>query len=124
MVLADGCFDPLHYGHIRYLSEAAAFGPLIVRIAPDSEITSKGRSPFQWRHERARMISALRMVDGVTFDDTLEIAVLRLQPSYLVKGEDWRGRLSASLNDACDQAGTEIFYVSTQERTSSERLRA
>jgi cytidyltransferase-like protein len=124
MVLADGAFDPLHYGHIRYLSEAAAFGPLVVRIAPDSVIAAKGRVPFQWRHERARTIAALRMVDSVIFDDTLEEAIQRLRPTYLVKGADWHGRLSASLNAACAEAGTEIFYVETQERTSTERLPA
>lgn len=124
MVLADGVFDPLHYGHVRYLAEASAFGPLVVRVAPDRDITAKGRAPFQWRHERARTIAALRMVDAIAFDDTLEDALLRLQPNYLVKGEEWRGRLSASINHACEQAGTEIYYVATQERTSTERLNA
>lgn len=124
MILADGCFDPLHYGHVRYLAEAAAFGPLVVRIAPDSEITAKGRAPFQWRHERARTVAALRMVDAVAFDDTLEKAVARLRPACLVKGQDWYGRLSQSLDEACRASGTEIFYVATQERTSTERLRA
>lgn len=122
MVLCDGCFDPIHVGHVRYLSEAAAFGPVMVRIAADSEITMKGRPPFQWRHERGRTIAALRMVDGVCFDDTLEEAIERYEPAYLIKGEDWRGKLSKSINEACAKAGTEVFYVSTQEQTSSERL--
>ena len=124
MVLADGCFDPLHYGHIRYLSAAAAFGELMVRIAPDSAITAKGRAPFQWRHERARTVAALRMVSCVVFDETLETAVERLRPAYLIKGADWQGRLSESLNRICAKVGTEIFYVATMERTSTERLRA
>ncbi len=122
MVLADGCFDPIHYGHIRYLAEAAAFGPLVVRVAPDAAITAKGRSPFQWRDERAATIAALRMVDAVALDDTLEDAIDRLSPQYLVKGADWQGKLSNSLQKTCEANGTQICYVDTQERTSTERL--
>lgn len=123
MVLADGCFDPLHVGHVRYLAEAAAFGSVTVRVAPDRDITAKGRAPFQWRHERARTVAALRMVDAVCFDDTLEDAIRRLRPHVLVKGDDWRGKLSASVNAACTVSETEIFYVRTMEATSTQRLR-
>lgn len=123
MVLADGCFDPLHWGHVRYLAEAAAFGDLVVRIAPDEDITAKGRSPFQWREERACVVASIRCVEGVVMDATLEDAVKRLQPTYLVKGADWYGKLPKTLIQACEDVGTEVLYVDTQERTSTERLR-
>lgn len=123
MVLADGCFDPIHWGHLRYLAEAASFGDLIVRVAPDEDITRKGRSPFQWREERACTIASLRVVQGIALDDTLEDAVKRLQPAYLVKGSDWYGKLPKAVEAACDEVGTEVLYVVTQERTSTERLK-
>jgi cytidyltransferase-like protein len=122
-VLADGCFDPLHYGHVRYLVTAAAYGPaLIVRVAPDSAITAKGRTPFQAQDERARTVLALGAVDRVCTHDTLALAILDLHPKYLVKGEDWRGKLPEDVLKACQAIGTEIVYTDTQERTSSERL--
>lgn len=124
-VLADGCFDPLHVGHVQYLHAADAYGqPLIVRIAPDADITAKGRTPFQTREERAQTILALGVVDRVVLHATLAAAVRDLTPQYLVKGADWRGRLPADVQAACQDVGTAIVYVDTQARTCSERLRA
>lgn len=125
MVLADGCFDPLHVGHIRYLEAAARqSSPLIVRVAPDQVIRDKGRVPFQAQFERERVVVSLRMVDDVCNDETLAGSIRRWRPDYLVKGEDWRGRLPQDVLLACAEIGTAIIFAETQERTSTERLRA
>ena len=126
MTLCDGCFDPIHYGHIRYLVEAAKIGrkPLVVRIAPDDAIRAKGREPFQTQSERARTVLAIGVVDDVRCIDTLALAITQLRPAYLVKGRDWEGRLPAEVLAACQDTGTTIVYVATQERSSSERLSA
>lgn len=122
-MLADGCFDPLHMGHLRYLSAARELGrPLIVHIAPDEAIRAKGREPFQTRFERARTVLHLDMVDQVQCHDSLAIAVLSNCPRYLVKGSDWRGRLPDEVLQACREAETEIIYTETQDKTSTERL--
>lgn len=125
MVLADGKFDPVHWGHVRYLAAAAALGELYVRVAPDAEILAKGRLLFQTRDERLKTIGALRPVAAVISDDlTLAETIRELVPTYLVKGEDWRGRLPEDVVEACADTGTQILFLDTQERTSSERLRA
>jgi D-glycero-beta-D-manno-heptose 1-phosphate adenylyltransferase len=122
-VLADGCFDPLHLGHIKYLAAAAKLGrPLIVQIAPDTSILAKGRQPFQTREERAMTVLSLDMVDLVRCYDSLAIAVLSTCPRYLVKGSDWRGKLPEDVLKACQEAETEIIYTDTRERSSSERI--
>jgi cytidyltransferase-like protein len=125
-VLADGCFDPLHVGHIAYLREAATMGPtLIVRVAPDSDITAKGRTPFQTQDERARMVLAIGVVDRICTHKTLADAIRDLKPTYLVKGQDWKTRtLPDDVWWACQESGTQIIYTQTQERSSSERLSA
>lgn len=118
-------FDPLHYGHIRYLAAAAALDrPLIVRVAPDEAITAKGRTPFQTRQERLRTVEALDYVDRVCAHDSLADAVVSIRPRFLVKGSEWRGKLPEDVLKACRDVGAEIVYTETQERTSSERLRA
>lgn len=124
-VLADGCFDPLHYGHIRYLRHAAKLGsPLIVRVAADGVIDAKGRKPFQSQFERAQTILALEMVDRVVDHDTLAHAILDLHPRYLVKGSDWRHLLPFDVLEACKAIGTEIVYTDTREKSSAARLSA
>lgn len=123
MVLADGCFDPLHWGHVRYLSACAVFGELTVRVGSDADVLKKGRFLFQTREERLKTVGALRCVSAVLMEDmALSTAVRELVPEYLIKGVDWRGKLPADVVDACADTGTQIIYVETQERTSTERL--
>jgi D-beta-D-heptose 7-phosphate kinase/D-beta-D-heptose 1-phosphate adenosyltransferase len=122
VVLADGCFDPLHLGHIRYLEAARAYGKVCVRVAPDAAIVAKGRTPFQSQHERVETIKALKMVDRVVSDETLAGAITRLWPKMLVKGWDWKGKIPVDVFDACVFVGAQIGYLQAVHRTSSERL--
>jgi cytidyltransferase-like protein len=125
MVLADGTFDPLHYGHVRYLAAAAAFGELTVRVAPDADVLAKGRLLFQSRDERLKTIGSLRPVAAVVIEElSLADTVRRLLPTYLVKGIDWRGRLPQDVQDACAESGTQVLFIEAQERTSTQRLQA
>ena len=124
-VLADGCFDPLHIGHIRYLHAAKALGAtMVIRVAPDSAIGEKGRVPFQTQAERKQMISALNVGYVCGGERSLADAVRIFKPTYLAKGSDWQGRLPADVLAACEEVGTHVVYTTTQGRTSTERLSA
>lgn len=125
MVLADGVFDPLHWGHVRYLAAASGLGDVYVRVAPDAEIEKKGRLIYQTRDERMKTVASLRVVTGVLADDLSLAATIReLEPVYLVKGEDWRGQLPSDVITACKEVGTQIFFVDTQEKSTTARLQA
>jgi D-beta-D-heptose 7-phosphate kinase/D-beta-D-heptose 1-phosphate adenosyltransferase len=66
IVLVTGGFDPIHTGHISYLSEAKKLGDiLIVGVNSDSWLTRKKGKPFLSSDERAGIIQALRIVDVV-----------------------------------------------------------
>lgn len=123
MVLADGCFDPIHVGHIAYLKAASEYGqPLMVRVAQDATIFEKGRVPFQDHPERLITVLNLSPVDSVCAATTLAEAVLEYKPTHLVKGQDWLGRLPDEVIRACHLVGTQMVFVQTQSRTSTERL--
>ncbi len=126
-VLADGAFDPIHAGHLRYLQTAARYGSryglrLLVRVAPDAVIRDKGREPFQTQDERVAVLRQLRCVDDVCVDDTLENAVRRHRPVALVKGPDWMGRMPVEVLLMCDDVGTTIQFTRRATRRSTERL--
>src|ERR687883_103133 len=69
IVFANGCFDILHVGHVRYLEAARALGDLlVVGINTDEQVRrlkGPGR-PFVPERERAELIASLRAVDLVT----------------------------------------------------------
>jgi D-glycero-beta-D-manno-heptose 1-phosphate adenylyltransferase len=94
IVLANGCFDLLHVGHVRYLRDARALGDvLFVGINDDAAVRRlKGRGrPVMPVAERAEIIGALRDVDHVVVfdDDTADVLVARLRPDVHAKGTDY-----------------------------------
>jgi rfaE bifunctional protein nucleotidyltransferase chain/domain len=94
IVLANGCFDVLHVGHIRYLEAAKALGDLlIVGVNSDEQarrLKGDGR-PLVPQEQRAQIVSALEAVDFVTiFDEpTVEQLLLALKPHVHAKGTDY-----------------------------------
>jgi rfaE bifunctional protein nucleotidyltransferase chain/domain len=94
VVVANGCFDLLHVGHVRYLQGARALGDLlIVAINSDDsvrQIKGKGR-PLQSEMERAEIVAALDCVGYVTIFSTatVEQLLLELEPDIHAKGTDY-----------------------------------
>lgn len=94
IVLANGCFDVLHVGHIRYLAGARELGDiLIVGINSDEQVAiQKGAGrPMLPATERAEIVAALESVTYVTiFDEpTVEQLLLTLKPDIHAKGTDY-----------------------------------
>ena len=94
VVLANGCFDVLHVGHVRYLGGARGAGDvLVVAINGDSAVRSlKGEGrPVMPADERAEIVAAIGCVDYVTIFDALTVEpILRaLRPDVHAKGTDY-----------------------------------
>jgi len=94
VVLANGCFDILHVGHVRYLQHARTLGDVLV-VAVNSDrsmrrIKDAGR-PILGENERIALVSALRCVDYVLLFDEQDVSrVLEvLRPSVHAKGTDY-----------------------------------
>jgi rfaE bifunctional protein nucleotidyltransferase chain/domain len=94
VVFANGCFDLLHVGHIRYLEGAKAHGDiLIVGLNSDQSVSmlkGKGR-PLQPELERAEIVGSLEAVDYVTIfgESTVDSILLALKPDVHAKGTDY-----------------------------------
>jgi rfaE bifunctional protein nucleotidyltransferase chain/domain len=94
VVLANGCFDLLHVGHVRYLTAARALGDvLFVGLNSDAAVArlkGPGR-PLMPAAERVEMVAALRAVDHVVvFDeDTADRLVSLVRPAVHAKGTDY-----------------------------------
>ena len=94
IVLANGCFDLLHVGHVRYLTAARALGDvLFVGINSDAAVARlKGAGrPLMPAGERAELLASLRAVDHVVvFDeDTADRLVGLVRPDVHAKGTDY-----------------------------------
>lgn len=94
IVLANGCFDILHVGHVRYLEGARALGDmLVVGINSDLQVRllkGPGR-PLVIERERAEIIAGLRAVDFVTIfaEPTVEALLRAIRPDIHAKGTDY-----------------------------------
>ena len=94
VALANGCFDLLHVGHVRYLRGAAAEADrLLVAVNADRSVTAlKGDGrPVQAAAERAEIVAALEMVDYVVIFEEATVAALieLLRPDVHCKGTDY-----------------------------------
>src|SRR4030081_108464 len=94
VVLANGCFDVLHVGHVRYLEGAKAIGDfLIVGVNSDEQVRllkGAGR-PVMAEDERAEIVASLECVDLVTIfpEPTVEALLLAIKPDVHAKGTDY-----------------------------------
>ncbi|MCP2519128.1 adenylyltransferase/cytidyltransferase family protein [Candidatus Aminicenantes bacterium AC-335-B20] len=94
IVLANGCFDLIHVGHIRYLKEAKEKGDiLVVALNSDDSIKKlKGSGrPLLKEKERAEIISSFYFVDYVTIFPEINVAkvLTTLKPHIHAKGSDY-----------------------------------
>lgn len=95
IAFTNGCFDILHYGHIKYLEEAKGKADILaVGLNSDSSVKKiKGKNrPVNKQLERAGVLSALSAVDFVAiFNAQTPLKLIRLiRPDVLIKGGDWK----------------------------------
>jgi len=94
IVFTNGCFDILHFGHIKYLQDAKTKGDyLVVAVNSDAsikKIKAKNR-PVIGQGDRLKTIAALESADFVVLfneDNPLKL-IKAIQPDVLIKGADW-----------------------------------
>ena len=128
ITLANGNFDLLHVGHVRYLEAAKALGgKLVVAINSDASVRAlKGEGrPLMPEHERAEIVAALAVVDAVVIFSELDArAIIReIRPDVQAKGTDYTVD-SVPERDAVAECGGKVEIVGDpKQHSSSEILR-
>lgn len=129
VVLANGCFDLLHVGHIRYLRAAKALGGrLVVAVNSDASarrLKGEGR-PLMPEGERAEIIAALEDVDAVVIFSEPDVRTLvrEIRPDVQAKGTDYTAA-SVPERAVVEACGGRVEIVGdAKDHSSSGMLRA
>lgn len=128
ITLANGCFDLLHVGHVRYLHAAKKLGgKLIVAINSDDSVRKlKGDGrPLMPAHERAEILAALADVDAVVIFSEPDVRALvrELRPDVHAKGTDY-SKESVPESDTVIECGGRVEIVGDpKDHSATEFIR-
>ena len=128
VVLANGCFDLLHVGHVRYLEDARSRGDLLVVALNTDESVRALKGPGRPRtplDERAELVRALRCVDLVTVfaERDLEATLRVLRPAVHAKGTDYSVE-SVPEREVDRELGVEVAICGDPKQHASSELAA
>lgn len=125
-VLVDGCFDPLHYGHIEYFKFAASFGlPVFCNIETDKYIERyKKRKALIPEEQRIHIIDAIKYITYTHLQSSTTTSVLSLlKPLKYIKGFDWKEKkLPQDEESICKKLKIDILYTEKNIDSSTTLL--
>jgi len=129
ITLANGCFDLLHVGHVRYLRAARQLGgKLIVAINSDESVRAlKGEGrPLMPAEERAEILAALADVDAVVIFPERDVRALvrEIRPNVQAKGTDYTSD-SVPERDVVIECGGRVEIVGDpKDHSATEIIRS
>lgn len=120
MVVTFGTFDVFHIGHLKILERAAGLGDrLIVGVSTDAlNYSKKAKYPVYPDYERMAIVKALRCVDEVFPEESLEKKrqyLLEHKADVLVMGHDWEGKFD-EFQDICEV----VYFPRTPSVSTTE----
>ncbi len=120
-IITFGTYDLLHIGHIRLLERAAKLGNhLIVGVSSDElNMSKKDRAPVYSTQDRVEIIKALKCVDEVFVEESLEKKgeyIQKFNADILVMGDDWEGKFD-EFKSLCD-----VVYLKRTDGISTTQL--
>ena len=129
IILANGNFDLLHVGHVRYLRGAKALGgKLVVAINSDQSVRAlKGEGrPIMPEQERAEIVSALADVDAVIVFPELDVrSIIReIRPDIHAKGTDYTAETVPERDVVAECGGRVAIVGDSKDHSTSEIIRS
>ena len=127
IVFANGCFDLLHVGHVRFLEGARALGDLlVVGVNGDAQVRAlKGEGrPCVPERERAELVAALRAVDLVTIfhEPTVTELLIAIRPDVHAKGTDYAAHTVPEREVVRSFGGRVAIVGDPKDHSSTEML--
>lgn len=128
IVLANGCFDILHAGHVRYLEGARALGSLLVVAVNSNQQVARlkgaGR-PILPERERAELVASLQAVDLVTIfpEPTVTELLLAIKPDVHAKGTDYTEETVPERDVVRSYGGRVAIVGDPKDHSTSEILK-
>jgi rfaE bifunctional protein nucleotidyltransferase chain/domain len=129
IILANGAFDLLHVGHVRYLHAAKELGGrLVVAVNADNSVRAlKGeRRPLMPDHERAEILAALADVDAVIVFTELDVrALIRdIRPDIHAKGTDYTAETVPEADVVRECGGRVAIVGDPKDHSASDIIRS
>jgi D-glycero-beta-D-manno-heptose 1-phosphate adenylyltransferase len=129
ITLANGNFDLLHVGHVRYLGAAKALGgKLVVAVNSDDSVRAlKGEGrPLMPGYERAEILAALASVDAVVIFPELDVrAIIReIRPDIHAKGTDYTADSVPERDTLAEYGGRVAIVGDSKDHSTSEIIRS
>lgn len=126
VTLANGCFDVLHVGHVRYLHAARELGgKLIVAVNADASVRAlKGEGrPVMPAEERAEILGALADVDAVVIftEENVRAIIREIRPDFHAKGTDYTVE-SVPERDEVEACGGRVVIVGDPKNHSATEI--
>lgn len=125
IILANGCFDLFHVGHVRYLEGAKTLGGYLVAAVNSDEqvrLIKGNERPYVGQEERAEIISALKCVDVVTVfpEPTVEELIRAIKPDFHAKGTDYTTDSVPEKDIVAEYGGTVAIVGDPKDHSSTE----
>ena len=120
-VLAIGCFDIFHYGHVRHLQASAAMGTrLVVGVTRNRSVDKGAGRPFNDERYRLGVLKAIGCVDSAFLCDTSLEALRKVKPSVFALGIDYLSSVMDDDREYCKKHGIRIRFTNEQRLSSTE----
>lgn len=126
IVLANGCFDVLHKGHVEHLQQAKRMGDfLFVALTADEAVNKGPGRPINAWADRAMVLRELRCVDSVIKSRSSLDALQLVKPRIFVKGIDYAdgNNFTEDVEGACRALGVELRFTTTAKMSATEVIR-
>ena len=127
IVLASGCYDFLHFGHVQHLKKAKSLGDFLFVSINDDDMIKKlkgSKRPFVIQQYRAEMLSSLRCVDFVyVFSDEYPTKVINdIKPEIYVKGDEYKDKLIPE-QKIVEYNGGKVILLNTMISSSTKLMK-